>query len=284
MNGKLNFLSVGVFCVSLSAGLFADSYTEAVEVVVPAKKVERTPPPPPGPPRIHPVGKPDIEMVFVGGGKFKMGCRGGDADCIADERPIREVKVGGYYIGKYQVTQKQWAQVMGINPSYFEGGGWEDLPVEQVSWNEIQEFIKRLNAMTGKKYRLPTEAEWEYAARGGAKSAGGKFGGHEFLDDAAWYDYNGFGRTQRVGGKQPNELGLYDMLGNVWEWVSDRYDRNYYRDGPLNNPKGPRNGSERVYRGGSFDSAERHCRVTLRNYAKPEYRAIYLGFRLAGSR
>jgi formylglycine-generating enzyme required for sulfatase activity len=338
MNGKRNFLLVGVFCVSLSAGVFADSYTETMESAVaalkaaralltavetgeaaadsaifgaaagkaaevaavkrasaadsvatgaaaqPVKKVEKAPPPQPKPPRVHPIGKPDIDMVFVNGGKFKMGCRGDDAGCISDERPIHEVKVGDYYIGKYPVTQKQWASVMGINPSHFDGDGWENLPVEQVSWDEIQEFIRRLNVMTGKKYRLPTEAEWEYAVRGGTKGKGEKFFGHKFLDDVAWYDYNSFGRTQTVGGKKPNELGLHDMTGNVWEWVSDWYDKNYYKDGPLNGPKGPRNGTERVYRGGSFNAGEQHCRVTLRNCAKPGYKAIYLGFRLASSR
>jgi formylglycine-generating enzyme required for sulfatase activity len=253
--------------------------TVAVAPPPPPKKVEKAPPAS----RLYPVGKPEIEMVFVGGGKFRMGCRGNDAACTSDERPPHEVKLGGYYIGKYPITQKQWAQVMGVNPAQFDGAGWETLPVEQVSWDEVQEFIKRLNVMTGKKYRLPTEAEWEYAALGGGKAKDENFSGHRFLDDVAWYDYNSFGRTHGVGGKQPNELGLHDMLGNVWEWVQDWYDRSYYRDGPLNNPKGPKNGTERVYRGGSFNSDEQYCRVSLRNYAKPGYRTIYLGFRLASS-
>jgi len=137
--------------------------------------------------------------------------------------------------------------------------------------------------MTGKKYRLPTEAEWEYAALGGLAASGEKFSGQQFLDDIAWYDYNSRGRTHPVGSKHPNELGIHDMAGNVWEWVGDWYDRTYYRDAPLKNPKGPRYGDERVYRGGSFESAERYCRVSLRNYAKPGYRTIYLGFRLAMS-
>jgi len=261
---------------------------DTVAAPAPVRKVEAPPAPPkppapPRPPRLYSVSVPEIDMVFVKGGKFTMGCQLESGDCINDERPRHEVKVGSYYIGKYPVTQKQWASVMGINPAHFEGDGWESLPIEQVSWNEAQEFIKRLNAMTGKNYRLPTEAEWEYAALGGLSAKGEKFSGHRFLDDIAWYDYNSDGRTHPIGSKQPNELGLYDMSGNVWEWVNDRYDKNYYRDCPLNNPKGPKYGVERVYRGGSFNTEERYFRVSLRNYAKPEYRTIYMGFRLAGS-
>ncbi len=216
-------------------------------------------------------------MVLVRGGKFKMGCVDEQDNCASDERPRHEVQLKDYYIGKYPVTQKQWWSVMGVNPAYREG---ENLPVEQVSWDEVQEFIKRLNVLTGKKYRLPTEAEWEYAARGGARGLGKKFSGHDYLYDVAWYDYNSFGLTQPVGTKEPNELGIYDMIGNVWEWVGDWYDRFYYRDSPLKNPVGPKYGTERVSRGCSFNSQEGHCRESLRNYNKPGARTIYLGFRL----
>jgi len=222
---------------------------------------------------------PEIEMVFVKGGKFRMGCNANEEkNCMNDERPIHEIKIGNYSIGKYPVTQKQWGSVMGIVPAHFDG---DDLPVEQVSWDEAQEFIKRLNAMTGRKYRLPTEAEWEYAAQGGANAKGQRFSGYRFLDDIAWYEYNSNGRTQRVGAKQPNELGVYDMVGNVWEWVNDWYDKNYYKESLVSNPYGPKRGSERVYRGGGFDSYEQHCRVSLRNYNRPGYRTINLGLRLA---
>jgi formylglycine-generating enzyme required for sulfatase activity len=231
-------------------------------------------------PKIYPIAAPEIEMVPVKGGKFIMGCWDErDNRCLSDERPRREVQLKGYQIGKYPVTQKQWRSVMGVNPSYHEG---DDLPVEQVSWIDVQEFIKRLNAMTGKKYRLPTEAEWEYAALGGPAANGKRGSGQEaFLADIAWYDYNSDGAPHQVGAKMPNELGLYDMAGNVWEWVGDWYDGYYYRTSPLKNPKGPKYGSERVYRGGSFNSGEQHCRVSLRNRNKPGARTIYLGFRLA---
>jgi formylglycine-generating enzyme required for sulfatase activity len=258
--------------------IYTDSAAFDSAAAAPVRKAEK---PVPAPPRIHPVGKPEIEMVLVKGGKFNMGCPGNDGGCISDERPRHEVKLGDFYIGKYPVTQKQWALVMGINPSHFEGDDWAVLPVEQVSWNEIQEFIKRLNVATGKKYRLPTEAEWEYAARGGASGKGEKFSGHQFLDDVAWYDYNSYGRTQPVGTKQPNEIGLHDMIGNVWEWVGDWYDKNYYRESQIGNPKGPRRGTVRVYRGCSFNSAEGHCRSSVRNFNKPDHREIYVGFRLA---
>jgi len=249
-------------------------------VAAPVKKAEK-PPVPPKPPKIYPISVPEIEMVFVKGGKFKMGCSGIEEKyCLNDERPIHEIKIGNYLMGKYPVTQKQWGSVMGISPAHFEG---DDLPVEQVSWDEAQEFVKRLNAMTNKKYRLPTEAEWEYAALGGANANGERFSGHNFLDDVAWYEYNSNGQTQRVGTKQPNELGLYDMVGNVWEWVNDWYERTYYKDGPVSNPLGPRRGSERVYRGGGFDSYEQNCRIHLRNYNRPGYRSINLGLRLAAS-
>jgi formylglycine-generating enzyme required for sulfatase activity len=229
------------------------------------------------PPKVYPIVKPEIEMVLVKGGKFKMGCVDDQESCVNDERPRHEVQLKDYYIGKYQVTQKQWWSVMGVNPSFREG---ENLPVEQVSWDDVQEFIKRLNVLTGKKYRLPTEAEWEYAARGGARGSGKKFSGNAYLYDVAWYGYNSFGLTQPVGAKEPNELGIYDMLGNVWEWVGDWYDRFYYRDSPLKNPVGPKYGTERVSRGCSFNSDEGHCRESLRNYNKPGSRTIYLGFRL----
>ena len=224
----------------------------------------------------------EIEMVFVNGGKFRMGCPNLDGTgCLSDERPRHEVKLRGYYIGKYQVTQGQWKAVMGANPAFFTGG--DDRPVDQVSWNDAQEFIKKLNEMTGKKYRLPTEAEWEYAALGGEDDKGEPFGGHEFLADIAWYSYNSRGQTNPAGTRGANELGLHDMLGNVWEWVSDWYDKRYYINSPLRNPAGPRHGDERVYRGCSFNSAENHCRISIRNYAKPEYSVLNLGFRLAHS-
>ena len=251
---------------------------DTVAAPAPVKRVQAPPPPP----KIYPIVKPAIDMVFIQGGKIRRGCPNLDgAGCLIDERPRHEIKLKHFLISRTPVTQLQWASVMGINPSHFHGN--DSLPVEQVSWNEVHEFIRRLNAMTGKKYRLPTEAEWEYAALGGAKASGQPFFGQRFLADVAWYEYNSGGRTMPVGGREPNELGLYDMIGNVWEWVNDWYDRDYYSTGQINNPRGPRGGTDRVYRGCAFNSGEQHCRISMRNFAKPDYRTVNLGFRLAHS-
>jgi len=159
------------------------------------------------------------------------------------------VTVGDFYICKYEVTQELWEEVMGNNPSEFTEG--ENLPVENVSWDDAQEFIRKLNSITGKKYRLPTEAEWEFAARGGNNSKGYKYSGSDDINQVAWYDDNSGNRTYPVGQKAPNELGIYDMSGNVWEWCSDWYGD--YPSGAVTNPTGPVNGSNRVFRGGSWD-------------------------------
>ncbi|MCF6171663.1 MAG: formylglycine-generating enzyme family protein, partial [Bacteroidales bacterium] len=244
----------------------------------------------------------NIKMVFVKGGTFQMGCTSEQSDCDDDEKPVHTVTVGDFYMGKYEVTQKQWRDVMGSNPSWFSG--CDDCPVESVSWNEVKEFIKKLNEKTGQHYRLPTEAEWEYAARGGSLSpagggAGGgkKFAGSNDIDKVAWYwkntgdkyltgswnidnIYNNNCRTHPVGQKNPNELGLYDMSGNVWEWCSDWYANDYYGSSPRNNPQGPSSGSGRVYRGGSWSSLAWRCRVADRGSSTPGGSGINLGFRL----
>jgi formylglycine-generating enzyme required for sulfatase activity len=224
-------------------------------------------------------GADDLAMVSVQGGTFTMGCtpeQGGD--CDSDEKPARSVTVGNFNIGKFEVTQRLWKQIMGAdnNPSNFKG---DDLPVEHVSWNDVQEFIKKLNEQTGKKYRLPTEAEWEYAARGGNKSQGNKYSGSNNLDEVAWYDGNSGGKTNDVGTKSPNELGIYDMSGNVYEWVSDWYGG--YSLGAQTNPAGPSSGSTRVLRGGSWNFDAWYCRVSDRDGGVPGDRDSDLGFRLA---
>jgi formylglycine-generating enzyme required for sulfatase activity len=221
----------------------------------------------------------DLAMVSVQGGTFTMGCTGEQGSyCYDSEKPAHSVTVGNFNIGKFEVTQRLWKQIMGAdnNPSNFKG---DDLPVEGVSWNDVQEFIKKLNEQTGKKYRLPTEAEWEYAARGGNQSRGYKYSGSNNIDDVAWYVGNRGGKTHRVGTKQPNELGIYDMSGNVWEWVSDWHGG--YIDGAMTNPTGSTSGSFRVARGGSWDGDARCCRVSHRNGGNPSNRDYDLGFRLA---
>ena len=214
------------------------------------------------------------QMVFVQGGSFMMGSNDGGYN----EEPVHQVTLSDFYIGKFQVTQFQWKAIMGGNPSHFKG---DDLPVEQVSWNDVQEFIKKLNEKTGKKYRLPTEAEWEYAARGGRNTRGYKYAGSDNFDEVAWHFYNSGYKTHPVGQKEPNELGLYDMSGNVWEWCQDWYELGYYKNSPKNNPTGPVTGSNRVdRRGGSWADNADYCRVSYRGYYTPDVRRVHLGFRL----
>ena len=190
-----------------------------------------------------------IGMVKVEAGTFMMGVTSEIQDPSFDEKPVHQVTLtNDYYMGKYEVTQALWQAVMGSNPSKFKG---DDLPVEQVSWNDCQEFISKLNGFTGKKFRLPTESEWEYAARGGKKSRGYQYSGSSNISDVAWYyDGNSGSKTHPVGTKQANELGIYDMSGNVWEWCQDWYGS--YVSLSQTNPTGAVSGPYRVYRGGSW--------------------------------
>ena len=196
----------------------------------------------------------------------------------SEEKPIHRVTVSDFYIGKYEVSQKQWREVMGSNPSYNKN--CDNCPVERVSWNDIQAFLRKLNAKTGKTYRLPTEAEWEYAARGGNKSRGYKYSGSNTIDEVAWYSSNSGSKTHPVGTKKPNELGIYDMSGNVWEWCQDSWHGNY-NGAPTDGSAWGGNGSSRVYRGGSWSHSASSCRVAIRiNYA-PSDGYYGLGFRVA---
>ena len=221
-----------------------------------------------------------IQMIFVKGGCYQMGDTFGDGD--KDEKPVHNVCVSDFYIGKYEVTQGQWQKVMGSNPSRFSSCG-DNCPVEQVSWNDIQGFIRKLNATTGKNYRLPTEAEWEYAARSGGKKE--KYSGtDDSLDDYAWYSSNSGNKTHSVGQKKPNGLGIYDMTGNVWEWCSDSYGEKYYGESPRDNPQGPSSSSYRVLRGGGWSNGAQSSRAAIRSWDSPDYRyGSYLGFRVAVS-
>ena len=208
----------------------------------------------------------NIEMVKVETGSFNMGATPETIYPDTDEKPVHRVTLtNDYYIGKYEVTQALWQAVMGSNPSFFKG---TDLPVETVSWNDCQDFISKLNAMTGKRFRLPTEAEWEYAARGGKKSRGYLFSGSITLDDVAWYKENSGSKTHVVGTKQPNELGIYDMAGNVWEWCQDW--KGSYSSSPQTNPTGAVSGSYRVCRGGSCLISAWYCRSSCRYNFTPD--------------
>jgi formylglycine-generating enzyme required for sulfatase activity len=216
-----------------------------------------------------------MEFVLVKGGCYQMGDTFGDGS--DDEKPVHEVCVDDFYIGKYEVTQGQWRTIRGNNHSYFSNCG-DNCPVEQVSWNDIQDYIRILNQQTGKTYRLPTEAEWEYAARSGGKSE--KYSGGNNVDSVAWYKANAGSQTHPVGRKQPNGLGIYDMSGNVWEWCNDIYDEHYYRNSPRDNPRGPSSGSLRVLRGGPWGRSADYARAADRNWNDPVDGVDFHGFRL----
>jgi formylglycine-generating enzyme required for sulfatase activity len=221
------------------------------------------------------------DIVYVRGGTFTMGCTSEQNDCEDDEKPAHPVTLSSFNMGKYEVTQSQWQAVMGSNPSSFKGCG--ECPVDKVSWNDIQEFIRKLQKLTGKRFRLPTEAEWEFAARGGTRSRGYQYAGGDNLNSVAWFEDNSNQKTHPVGQKAPgqkapNELGLYDMSGNVWEWCNDWHGG--YDNSPSTNPKGPSSGAYRVLRGGSWDDSAPYCRVAFRYYDVPSGRDYRHGFRV----
>ena len=212
----------------------------------------------------------DIEMVSIPGGEFMMGSDSATAQSF--KQPVHRVRVSSFEIGKYPVTQGQWEKVMGELPSFFQEG--DDYPVKLVRWNDCQKFIEKLNDMSGDNYRLLTEAEWEYACRAG--TTGDRYGD---LDDIAWYSANSGGSVHPVGRKMPNDFGLYDMLGNVDEWCSDKFYE--YKSGYETDPSGLSSGYNRVYRGGSWFSGGGCCSATWRFNWDQNYRCDHLGFRLA---
>lgn len=223
---------------------------------------------------------PDIELVHVQGGEFMMGCTDKHSECAVNEAPAHPVKLDGFYIAKYEVTQDLWMAVMGVkNPSKVIG---DSLPVTGVSWYDAYTFIGKLNQLTGKKYRLPTEAEWEFAARGGQLSKKYRYSGSNDLEEVAWYKEDSDNEPHAVGTKQPNELGIYDMSGNVYEWCNDGFDfyePNYYET--VENPKGNNLSETKVYRGGCISSYSDVCRVSARSQSIPNRTFSYVGFRLA---
>ena len=230
-------------------------------------------------------------MVFVEGGSFQMG-----SNDESDEKPVHQVTVSSFWIGKYEVTQAEWKEVMGSNPSNWKG---DQLPVESVSWYDAVDYCNKRSIKEGltpcysgsgagitcnwnaNGYRLPTEAEWEYAARGGKHSKGYKYSGSNDIGSVAWYDGNSGSKTNRVGTKAANELGLHDMSGNVWEWCWDWYDSGYYAKSPGSDPRGAGSGSYRGLRGGSWGFGDGYCRVAGRSFNGPGYGDCGLGLRLA---
>lgn len=237
-----------------------------------------------------PSGIPDDGLVKVAGGTFMMGCTSEQQDCYDNEYPSHNVTINDFYIGRYEVTQKLWIQVMGSNPSVFKN--CNDCPVENVSWEDVQVFLKKLNQQTGKQYRLPTEAEWEYAARSGGKATLFGNGKNTIAPKEINFDTNkSYKKSYSLGGinrqktapvgslNSPNALGLHDMSGNVWEWCRDWYDE--YSSKSQSNPVGPSTGSVRVMRGGSWGNGPQNCRVSYRSGYAPGYRYSTMGFRLA---
>lgn len=230
----------------------------------------------------------NMKMIWVEGGDFMMGCTSEqDGDCSNGAKNVRRVTVDGFYIGMLEVTQSQWEKVMGTsiyqqkskandNSTYGVG---PDYPMYYVSWDEATEFCRLLSNKTGRTYTLPTEAQWEYAARGGKKADGTKYAGSNMVDAVAWYDGNSGYSTHVCGSKRANALGIYDMSGNVWEWCKDWYASSYVSY-DTNNPTGPSSGSYRVVRGGSWDSGASSCRVASRAYIAPSNRYNFLGFRV----
>jgi formylglycine-generating enzyme required for sulfatase activity len=220
-------------------------------------------------------------MITIRGGVFIMGCiPERDGKCGNDELPTRQVTLDSYQLSKFEVTQQLYEEVMQANPSHFSG--CPTCPVESVSWDVALLFIQKLNTLTGKQYRLPTEAEWEFAARSGLKTKGFEYSGGEKVDEVAWYIANSDGRTHPVGTRKPNMLGFYDLSGNVWEWCNDWYDIDYSKRKSVN-PPGPEEGETRVLRSGSWYGKEKYIRISNRGHFFPNLNADIIGFRLAHS-
>jgi formylglycine-generating enzyme required for sulfatase activity len=221
----------------------------------------------------------NLELVYVQGGIFSMG--GDDPEAPDREKPVHKVQLSDFFIGRYPVTQEVWQAVMGDNPSRFKG---EKRPVEGVSWEDAQKMLPRLNQQSGEDFRLPAEAEWEYAARGGRHSQGYKYAGSDRLKQVGWYRENSDGETREVGRLLANELGIHDMSGNVYEWCQDWYDDESYaachKRGLVENPQGPDTGTRRVLRGGGYFGYPLRCRAVDRDRYRPEFRGGGIGFRL----
>ncbi|MBI4557237.1 MAG: formylglycine-generating enzyme family protein [Candidatus Hydrogenedentes bacterium] len=225
-----------------------------------------------------PADFPQTDFVWIAPGEFTMGSPDTEAGREPDETQYRVTLSSGYWLAKYEVTQEQWQAVMGANPAIFATLRDPKLPIENVSWDEVQLFIKKLNAAEGTDFRLPTEAEWEYGCRAGTSAAFSFGEGNARLGECAWYKENGQTLTHPVGTKQPNALGLYDMHGNVKEWCQDWAGP--YPVGPATDPQGPETGTARIYRGGSWGTDGATCRSADRSFLAPTKQGSDLGFRL----
>ncbi len=279
-SGK-KYLKYGMVAAIVAAVLFLGTWLVNLRSLEnPQEEIKQLPSAPPSTeytaqPQTITVNGVTFKMMPVEGGTFTMGATSEQEEPYQDESPTHQVTLSSYMIGETEVTQELWKAVMGSNPAYFKGA---NRPVEEVNWDDCQEFIKKLNELTGKKFRLPTEAEWEFAARGGNKSNHTRYAGSDNLNNVAWYDENS-DETHDVATKSPNELGLYDMSGNVWEWCQDLYGD--YRSSAQTNPTGPSSGSNRVLRGGSWSGSAWSCRVSFRYDSNPSFRNFNFGLRLA---
>lgn len=217
-----------------------------------------------------------IELVRVEGGCFEMGCGPWTDQCLNNEKPLHIVCLEGFWIGKYEITQRQWVNIMKDNPSQFRHG--DDLPVDRVSWIKAREFVLRLNKFTGKQFSLPTEAQWEYAARSGGKEE--RYSGGDMVNELGFHWFNGEKMSHPVGSKLPNGLGIHDMTGNVWEWCRDRYQSDYYAISPRNDPEGPDHSRFRIMRGGSWFHSPWYARSSNRHSSAPGFTHPSVGLRV----
>lgn len=276
---KLFRLSVILMGLALSATMMAQGIIRHKTPVTPSSTKRQTAQPAASPAKQQAVAQLIGNMVYVQGGTFTMGRTSSKAYwCDDSDQPAHQVTVGSFYICKYEVTQKLWKAFMGNNPSWTKA---DNMPVEWVNWVTAQKFIRKLNAFSGKKFRLPTEAEWEYAARGGNRSHNYLYSGSDDINAVAWWKDNSGDKLHPVGTKRPNELGLYDMTGNAYEWCSDWQEP--YQSGAQTNPKGPQTGDWKVMRGGNQSSSESESGVMTRSQCMPDI-ATCCGLRLVCDR
>ena len=265
--------------LALSATMMAQGIIRHKTPVTPSSTKRQTAQPAASPAKQQAVAQLIGNMVHVQGGTFTMGRTSSKAYwCDDSDQPAHQVTVGSFYICKYEVTQKLWKAFMGSNPSWTKA---DNMPVEWVNWVTAQKFIRKLNAFSGKKFRLPTEAEWEYAARGGNRSHNYLYSGSDDINAVAWWKDNSGDKLHPVGTKRPNELGLYDMTGNVYEWCSDWQAP--YQSGAQTNPKGPQTGDWKVMRGGNQSSSDSESGVMTRSQCMPDI-ATCCGLRLVCDR
>lgn len=284
LKGVVVFLMFSFAAASALAQGIVVHKKDGSQVMFPAEEVDYVgvygfgddPQPQPLETKIYTVNGVQFKMVLVEGGTFLMGATSEQQYPNDEEKPVHQVTLSSFCVGETEVTQELWEAVMGVNPSNWKGS---KLPVEQVSWYDCQTFIMKLNELTGVSFRLPTEAEWEYAARGGNQSKGYMYSGSNAINEVAWYSGNSDSKTHQVAAKKANELGLYDMSGNVWEWCQDWFGS--YSSSEQTNPTGPSTGSDRVYRGGSWRYLGTCSRVSFRNCYMPSFTVCELGLRLA---